>query len=265
MVLICARCQAVPRPLGQAQILDRVVQVGRPGGGVCDRFELEVPGDVLADRGCGPRASPDPPPGRADAEAGRPDIDVADQRRLDEGEAVADVAQLAERNPMGDDQQDTVGLSGNAEGVGGRQERWRIDQHEVEHLPDGAHRVAHVHSTVGTRRMPGSVGFEATGRTMPLSVDTSRSMYSLAPTGSPRRHGRPCGHCAQRRPGRGRRVQRGAACARPRRSAGSSGSPAMRRSRSAARWRSCCRPARRSSLRSTFRRLRPARAPSRRR
>ena len=59
-----------------------------------------------------------------------------------------DVAEVAERNPMGDDQHDTVGLSGNAEGVGGRQERRRIDQHEVEQLPDGAHRVAHVHRAV---------------------------------------------------------------------------------------------------------------------
>ena len=66
-----------------------------------------------------------------------------------------DVAEVAERNPMGDDQHDTVGLSGNGGSVGGRQERRRVDQHEVEQLPDGAHHVEDVHLAVSARRMPG--------------------------------------------------------------------------------------------------------------
>ena len=59
----------------------------------------------------------------------------------------ANVAQVAERDSMTEDQHDTVGLSDDAERLGGCQERWRIDQHEVEHPADGPHRVTHVHGT----------------------------------------------------------------------------------------------------------------------
>ena len=137
---------------------------------------------------------------------------------------------------MGNDQHDTVGLSGDVEGV-------RKRPGAKAHRPTRGRRGPRWSALRRARPPRGSHPPDRRGRWAPgRPAGPCRCPSTRAGRGSPSRRrarraaGAPGGGGVATHPWRGRRVRRGAASARRRRSAGPSGPPGRRRWRSAVRW-----------------------------
>jgi hypothetical protein len=127
--------------------------------------------------GLRPDTSPAAPPACAEAEAAWPNVDVADQRRLDEGKVVPDIVQLSERHPMGDDEHDAVGLPGDADV---ESEAAGTAGVSISTSSNSCPTARKASWTLGTRwepnRCSGSAPFGLIGSTMALPVYTRRRM-----------------------------------------------------------------------------------------